>query len=487
MSTAADQPRSIQRHLAFWLMGVTLLVTLAAGTALYFYVRATLRGQFDSALEAKARALASLAKLEVKENGATRLEFDYPEATMPEFGRGKHPEYFELLREDGSSFRRSPSMDNREPLVSGATRAAAGFRDLRVHGDDRARAVVLHFTPMIDEEESSPRHRRAVLQLPKLTLTLVRESREVDRPLDTLLTALLCTAGVMCVSTAGGVYWTVRRGLRPLRTVADAAARIDIDHLAERFPTDQMPLELRPICDRLNDLLARLEESFIRERRFSADAAHELRTPIAELRSMAEVALKWPGDLAATGKNAEDTLAIARQMERIVTALLSLARCQSGRQSVERREVDLPALLREAWRPSEPLARARQLNVDLQTDGVGTITTDPAMMLPMLSNLLENAATYAPIGGPLTTLLRRQNGSVEILIRNSNDTLTAADLPHVFEPFWRKDPARTSGEHSGLGLPLVQAFARVLGNAISVSLPTAEVFEVRIEHAEPVA
>ena len=472
---------SIQRDLAVRLVLLTLLVSVTAGAALYLYIRATLWGQFDTSLAAKARALASVAKLEVRDGGAARLEFDFPEATMPEFSRARHPEYFELVRDDGSYVARSTSLKEQPALVSDPrSDRPMAFYDLRLPNGRRGRGVRFVFFALVDDEENGSKPGHLSPPAPRLMLTFARESHEIEETLDTLLTSLLCAAAGMGIVTGGGVYWTVRRGLRPLRDVADTAARIDIDSLADRFPITEMPVELRPICERLNDLLARLEDSFRRERRFSADVAHELRTPIAELRSMAEVALKWPGDAASVTKNSEDTFAIARQMERMVTALLSLARCQAGRQAIDRQSVNLSELLREAWRPCERLAEKRSLTAVFKCDTVESLHTDRAMMMSVLSNLLENAATYATAGGRIEVLARRENDAVEILIGNSNDSLTAADLQHLSEAFWRKDAARTSGEHSGLGLPLVHAFSTVLGEPVRFALREPDWFQATL-------
>jgi two-component system sensor histidine kinase QseC len=113
--------------------------------------------------------------------------------------------------------------------------------------------------------------------------------------------------------------------LRPLSSLAKRAETIHASSLQLRFPTDNIPVELLPIAQRLNDLLARLEASFAREQRFSADVAHELRTPIAELRTLAEVALKWPDDVNQAAL--KEALNIALQMESVATGLMALARC----------------------------------------------------------------------------------------------------------------------------------------------------------------
>src|SRR5207302_2044109 len=143
----------------------------------------------------------------------------------------------------------------------------------------------------------------------------------------------------MAGGTAAIVALAVRRSLRTLSRVADEAARRDGPPAKNVFPLVGLPVELVPICIRLNELVARLDDSVQRERRFTANVAHELRTPIAELKSLSEVALKWPQDPSVAADNFRDTLEIALQMERIVATLLSLTRSEAGRQVVLKQPV----------------------------------------------------------------------------------------------------------------------------------------------------
>ena len=153
-------------------------------------------------------------------------------------------------------------------------------------------------------------------------LVVASDRDDLDEALAALALALLGCGAALLAVTIVIVPRLLRRELAPLNELAERAAHVNADSLATRFPSDGLPGELAPISGRLNDLLARLEQAFERERQFGADLAHELRTPIAELRSLAEVALKWPDAREATTDR--ETLAIALQMEGIVTRLLAL-------------------------------------------------------------------------------------------------------------------------------------------------------------------
>jgi signal transduction histidine kinase len=264
----------------------------------------------------------------------------------------------------------------------------------------------------------------------------------------------------------------VGRGLAPLERVADQAARIDVRSLDRRFPGAGMPAELQTICARLNDLLDRLGASFDRERRFSADVAHELRTPLAELRNIAEVGLQFPG-----GRDPlPDVLSATLQMERLVDALLALSRAEGGRQPVAHQRVDLARLAEETWAPFAAAAAERNLRVS-QRIAAASVETDPVLIAAIFTNVFANAVEYTPPGGAVDWELGPDGG---LIVSNDNATLGAADLPHVFERFWRKDPARSDGRHGGLGLSLARSFAQLIGATVTLELPRPERVRARV-------
>ena len=171
-----------------------------------------------------------------------------------------------------------------------------------------------------------------------------------------------------------------------------------------------MPVELRPICVRLNELLARLDQAFERERRFSGDVAHELRTPIAELRSLSEVALKWPAGDPATTAAFQDALAVARQMECIVTSLLAITRCEAGKQTVVYDWVEVEPLIRELWQFQAENAVRKNLTTVVEIAPGSRLQTDPAMLGSILNNLLSNAVEYTAPDGSIRICFTEKSG-----------------------------------------------------------------------------
>ncbi|HEY2587955.1 MAG TPA: ATP-binding protein [Tepidisphaeraceae bacterium] len=463
---------SIQRDLRLRLVTGVLALAAAAGAGIYLYVRVALRAQFDAGLSAKADVLSVL--VERRRDG--HLEFEFSPAAMPEFGPAGKTDFFEIRREDGSLFAASPSLRGKS-LPAPKPRLNRAF-NLKLPTGASGRALRLRFLPRpeVNEDGMAP----ALPTGPSMFLNLARDRGEIDRPLAVLLTALLVTAAALSLGTVLLVTVTLRRGLQPLRTLAGQAAEIDAETLDYRFPPEGLQEELQPICRRLNDLLGRLQAAFARERRFTSDAAHELRTPIAELRAMAEVALRWPSDPKAAEQNARDALAIAGQMESIVTSLLALARCNAGTQVLSPRPVDLSDMVRSAWRPLAADAAARGLYAHFDLPPSAPWQADPTLLGSILTNLLSNSVAHGAPDGPIDCRVVRDNGAFTLTIENANASLLPDDLPHLFESFWRKDAARADGRHAGLGLTLVAAYAQLLGLRLAADLPAGDRFRVTL-------
>ena len=433
-------------------------------------MEAVLARQFDAALAAQANAICSLIKLQP--NG--EVESELPQRPMSPFGTDAHFDFFQVWREDGSVLMRSPALGASD-LPHSAAAGTTVFENTVLPVGHPGRVVELRFVPVVEDEDLTDGTKpQATPQASAkfVTVAVAQDRSELDRFMALLLSALLVVAVCVVIGSMAVVSIVVRQGLNPLRRVAHEAAHIDAQSLDFRFPLAGLPSELRPICLRLNDSLERLQQAFQRERRFTADVAHELRTPIAELRSLADVALKWDGDRETSLAYFRDAQEIARQMESIVTTLLSLARCQSGTLTVECEPVDVGDVVKEAWENYEQKAAKRNLAVTFDLPTGLVVKTDRMMLHSIVGNLLSNAAEYTTDGGNVSCKAERNDSTLKFSVVNDTDFLSSDDLPHLFEAFWRKDPARTDGSHCGLGLTLVDAYARTLGGKAQVSLIT---------------
>jgi signal transduction histidine kinase len=449
--------RTIRQQLTRKLLFGFALLLGAGGFGVYFSTRTALLKQFDATLRAKATAIST-----VTEQNGKRVEVEFSDRFMREFGERVATDFFEVWLSDGSVLRRSESLGASDLWRLFGTFDKPKLWNCPLPSGFAGRAIGFKFLPRVVRPErlsTAPR---------EIVLVVASDRRGLDRTLATLGCVLFGCGVLLLAATMLLVPRVLRDELAPLNELADQAARVNADSLATRFSTDSMPAELRPISSRLNDLLARLEQSFERERQFSADLAHELRTPIAELRSLAELALKWPE--AREAETDREVLAVAVQMEGLVTRLLALLRSERGQLPVALERVALGPLVEKVWRTFAKRAASKQLKVVRDVAEKAEFETDPVLACSILANLVDNAIEYTPAGGLVR--IEGEVGTRQINLRVSNtvENLTADDLPKLFDRFWRKDLARAGSEHSGLGLPLARAFARALGGELAASL-----------------
>ena len=289
-----SRPRvpTIRRRLLARLLTGTLAVSCGTAGVVYWYLRQEIVEQYDWALRAKARALAGVVASGAADAGPA---FPLRADAMPEYhSQPRDTDYFQMWRADRSVLARSPSLGAAElPYPGPAERVAGaeGFADVALPGGRVGRAAWVAFP--------TPRSAAGAVPGPAdMVVVAATSGEEFDETIGHMVLALVAAVVAISAGTLLVVLPAVGAGLRPVRAVAEAAGRVDADTLGYRFDTASLPGELRPIADRLNALLGRLEAAFRRERTFTANVAHELRTPIAELRTSAEVALRWPDDPA---------------------------------------------------------------------------------------------------------------------------------------------------------------------------------------------
>ena len=452
---------SIQRRLSLGLLLGFAVLLGAGGAVIYLMTRVALCREFDTSLKARALTMAALPKAE---HG--RVEFEFRESA-PLGGRTNASEFFQFFAADGSSLRRSRSLGRVDLPQQFGTLLAPEFWDLTLPNGAPGRALGVRFVARGEHEGLRPQARAAPGAI-EIGLVLAADRSHLNETLTTLAAIVLGAGSLTLVATGLLIPLVLRKGLSPVQRLAAQAEAIDALSLKTRFPTDRLPVELAPIAHRLNDLLSRLEASFERERRFSSDLAHELRTPIAALRTISEVSLKWSE--GADPESFQAVLEIAGQMQDMITRLLALARAEQKILPIEPVPVAMDSLVEALWRPHEEKAVRKHLKTRFQVRNEARIETDPTLFRGILLNLITNAVDYTPAGGWIRIAFTPQGERFTLTVTNTVDNLETSDLPRLFERFWRKDKARSDAEHSGLGLSLVRSFATLLGLELTADL-----------------
>ncbi|MDK9703030.1 MAG: heavy metal sensor histidine kinase [Sulfuritalea sp.] len=272
----------------------------------------------------------------------------------------------------------------------------------------------------------------------------------------------------------------VRRGLAPLQAMRRGAAGVTANHLDYRLSLDAVPVELAELAETLNEMLARLEDSFQRLKDFSSDLAHELRTPVSNLMTQTQVALTRARSAdeysEVLASNAEEYERLAR----MIGDMLFLAQADNGLVVPSREPVDLAAQVRELFDFFDALAEEKGLHLALT--GSGQVSGDKLMLRRALANLLSNAIRHTPAGGNIRVSIEACSEGTKLSIENSGEPIPQEQMSRIFDRFYRGDPSRhDSGEGAGLGLAITRSIILAHGGEIGVRSVTGGVcFELRM-------
>ena len=476
---------SIRQRMTLSLVCAMLIVLGCAGSLLYTYMRIELVGQFDDGLLTKAKSLHAL----LRRDKSGKVEFEFSDIAMPEFNRSNSPEYFELWTGTGIPIEHSNSLDDFSLTIKHPSDSSSVlFSDLLLPDRRPGRSVVLHATNTGDDDErrdsNLPPQPSSQEITKEFVFVVARERINLNKTLATIAWAMGSTSVFLTFVVSALVPWLVGKNLRWLDDIASRASQINVDSLNDRFPAASMPSELQPICNHLNDTLERLQAAFERERRFSSDVAHELRTPIAELRLLSEVAIKFPNDSKSVTQSFSDALDIAKQMQMIVNSLLEMM--DGDRAATEPMECeDLCEMARDAWTSINEQAVSKGIRLQQSgLDSAATITNG-IIVRRILVNLFDNAIEYAPDGSTVECDFVVENGQMTLRIGNLATNVTEADIPFLAQPFWRKDASRTGGRHCGLGLSLVNCYARRLRIGVDFACSPQGHFHVKLTFPTP--
>ncbi|MFW9081222.1 heavy metal sensor histidine kinase [Pseudomonas sp. P2757] len=297
-------------------------------------------------------------------------------------------------------------------------------------------------------------------------LTLLLDITHHQHFLQRMQHLIWLTVGLSALATAVLGAWAARSGLRPLRQMSAVARGISAQSLNARLPEAQMPPELEELAHSFNAMLGRLDDSFQRLSAFSADIAHELRTPLSNLLTHTQVTLTRPRAIEDYREALHSNLEELQWMAQLVNDMLYLAKADHGLLMPKREALELAdeadALL-EFFAPLAEDARVRLIR-----EGHARIDGDRSMLRRALSNLLDNALRFTPAEGDVRLLIVEQPKSLQVIVENSGEGISAQRLPKLFDRFYRADPARQEGshEHAGLGLAITQSIVRAHGGQI---------------------
>ncbi len=326
-----------------------------------------------------------------------------------------------------------------------------------------------------------------------LRLAAVYPLHDVQTVLDRIRASFLVAIPLLLACAAAGGYFLARRGLSPVAAMAARASRISASTLHERLPVSATGDELGELATVVNGLLDRLERAFAQQRRFMADASHELRTPTAILRAEADVTLARPTrpeeEYRASFEIMRDA---ARRLTRIVDDLFLIARADAGHLELRAEDLYLEEVVLDAVRGIRPIAELRGVHLSVQAVGDAPVHGDPDLLGRLVLNLLDNAVKVAPAGSRVDVGIARSGAWCTLAVTDPGPGIPLEAQPRIFERFYRADAARspvdttvTSG--AGLGLAIARHIAEAHGGRLELaeSGPGHTTFRASLPAAAP--
>ncbi len=437
--------RTFRQRLTVIMTSLAAGVLVIAGAAIYLGVRQALLSNLDTTLLSIARA--EVASAVDEPGGQVHLHEETPSALALPIGSG-YEKFAQIkdgelrVRAQTANLSQGPGLQTDAEREHRALQGQIVFADIR---RDRAGYRSVYY-PLRD---SAGRPLLAVVAIPR-------------RPTDRSLQSLLLVLAVALLTGSGAAAVAARRLAgrltRPLEQIADAAHGIGGANLTGRIPDVSSDVELREVADVLNAMLARLEAAFQAQRRFIADASHELRSPLSNLRGTVEVALRQPRSVEEYRNTLTVALEETERLSRLVNDLVMLSRVDANQFSLQLAPCDLAEIVQRAV--TAHAARAEQKGVALHTEQVQSLEVlgDAHRLRQALDNLLDNALRHAPAGSAVAVTTEPAPGEVAVSIRDAGPGLSAEDAAHVFDRFYRADASRARDSGGlGLGLPIAKA------------------------------
>ena len=438
---------SIAVRLTLWYALLSVFLIAAAGSALYWVLAEQLRQVDSKILSSKINAIHSILSRYTGNIEALRHETQLEASTI----RGvfiwvSRPPDGIIAR--GRDF--NPLLDNPRPFTKSPKTLKKTEWKWKIHDHD-------HYLVMAQRLAGNP---------PTTIYVAVSTTQNVQFLALYRQALLLATTLVLLAAVAAG-YLIARRAMRPVARLAEIVDELGAGQLHRRVVDEPWPSELRTLAANFDRLLGRLETSFNRISRFSADIAHELRTPLHILRGEAEIALsrgRSPADYQACIESAMDEY---RRLSRMVDALLFLARAEQPDAQLDtplldsREEVAAVCAFYQAM--------ADELDVVLVNDASGVVAANSGLLRRALGNLLGNALRHTPAGGEVNIRTAIQPARLQISVSDSGSGIAPEDLPHVFDRFYCADAARLrQGQGTGLGLAIVRSIMQLHGGEVAL-------------------
>ncbi len=439
--------RSISLRLTAWFSAVFFAGLAMFGAVMWLNLKDTLTSGRSRTLERRVARLADLLR------DTRLLSRDERELKFQAFAEATGGGLVEVFGAEGQRALRSPT----------ASAHAFPWPQVSVRGVERFTEVQFQTQPyrvLVRPFQLGPE---------RLVLCAAAPLESNRLVLNAFSAGLLWAIPALLAISALGGYVISRKALQPVDRITEAARSISVSNLSGRLPVPKTRDELQRLSETHNAMLARLESALNEIKQFTDDASHELRSPVAFMRTTAELALLNRQADPASRAAFEAIVAESGKASRLLKDMLTLARADAGNARLAFEAVDLREVAKTACQKARPLARqhGHALVESFDEQCAAMVWGDYASLQRLLWILLDNAIKYTPDGGSIKVSLSADEQHVTVAVEDNGMGIAAGDLPHIFGRFYRADPSRSQVEGSGLGLAIARWIAEVHHAALS--------------------
>src|SRR6266849_8374041 len=429
--------------MALWYAALLAGALAVFGASTYVGLERYLQKSLEESLIKQARSIGDVLLVNINQSGEDYVDNEITEHYSPEInGR-----FIRVTRANGKQIYVSgpPKDGTFDPALVAAPRLPLTREFTREMEMSDGHELLLHGLPYRASDGT------------QFLIEVAAPYNQIESVLRGLLLTLALGLPLIVTLAIGGGYLLMRRALRPVDEIRQKAAQITSRNLSERLPVIHTGDELERLATDLNRMIERLEESFQQINRFSADASHELRTPLTvlqgELEAMAQKGQTLPEDVRETiGSALEETHRLAK----IVESLLAISRLEAGEARVQPVRLDFVELVRTTADQMRLLAEEKHISLNCDGTKPVQVDVDPARLKQVVVNLLDNAIKYTPERGSVIATVNSQDSRAVLEVADSGLGISASDLPHIFDRFYRADKARSRQMGgTGLGLSIV--------------------------------
>ncbi|MFO0875574.1 MAG: ATP-binding protein [Phycisphaerales bacterium] len=484
------QRSTVRMRLAMWFGATVGVVLVAFAVGIYAFTRANALGMVRDCAHRDLESAAGFVR--ASPGSIAKIGEITPEAPM-------------LVLRDGSVELRSaawarlglPGIDEMDAQL--AHDGGMAWPSAATTSGERRGEAGRHVVDWSCTAASGESYRVAATVMPVdgrvFTVAVAASEQPVREALGSLARSLLIGLPVALGLAALCGHLVARRMLAPIQRMADAARQIGGDRLDERLPVENPRDEFGRLGTLANESLDRLQGAFDRQRRFTADASHEMRTPLTAIRSAGEVALRREQQPEEYRETIGAMLEGVTRLTDLIDRLLLLARADAGKALVRRESVDAKAVVEEVAELLQPVADERRVALSVRADASMIAHADRVLLRQALVNLVDNAVKYTPAGGSVSVVARRCNGDVAISVNDTGPGIGPEDRERIFDRFFRIDPARARSEEApwaggaGLGLAIARWAASANDGRIELEseLGRGSTFTLTVPAADVVA